>query len=305
MLMKSFAGYQAAGHWIWVQRSSHGLHNLLPEHRHDYIELVYVVHGEGRHQIGSEQYDIRTGDVYVVLPGELHSYPDVQEADLEIINCLFVPESVRILLPHLTDSFMALPYIAPFYGNLSELPRRLHLTSVQSTEIVVLLEEMIQEGYDRKQGFSAVNRLKLMDMLVRLSRFAMQGDRNPGSQQPSSSGHEILVRRVKYYMETNYQHKLTVSEIAREFNLSERHLNRIMKQETGRSVTAMLQYIRIERAKQMLGETERSIEAIATAVGFGDTSFFTRLFSRLAGETPGSFRKKAKYRRIQPAEKLD
>ncbi|UUZ81894.1 hypothetical protein LJK88_46445 [Paenibacillus sp. P26] len=46
MLVKTFAGYKKEGHWMWAQRSSHGMHNKLEAHRHDYIELVYVVHGE-------------------------------------------------------------------------------------------------------------------------------------------------------------------------------------------------------------------------------------------------------------------
>lgn len=293
MLIKSFTAYQDDGHWIWVQRSSHGLHNRLEEHRHEYIEMVYVVHGEGRHRIGDEQYDIHAGDVYMVLPEEPHSYPDVHSSDLEIVNCLFVPESVRLSLPHMPDSILALPYVAPFYGKLSALPRRLQLTSEQSTEILKQLEDMIREAHARKPGFETVNRIQLFDMLIRLSRFALLGEISQRTMQQSSSGHEILIRRVKHYLEANFMNKLTVSELAQEFSLSGRHLNRIVKKEMGTSLTSLLQQIRIERAKHMLRETNRSIEAIASAVGFSDASFFTRLFSRLVGKTPGSYRKQA------------
>jgi len=298
MLLKTFEAYQAAGHWIWVQRSSHGMHNVLPEHQHDYIEMVYVVHGEGRHLIGGEQYDIRAGDVYTVLPGETHSYPDVYSADLEIVNCLFVPESIRFSLPQMPLSLQEMPYISPFYGELSALPRGLRLTSEQSTDILAQLESMMVEAHARKPGFETLNRLQLFDMLIRLSRFAMSGEEQAKPEMPSSSSHEILIRRVKNYLETNYMNKLTVSEIAQEFSLSQRHLNRIVKKETGMSLTSLLQQIRMERAKHMLRETDRSVEAIAAAVGFSDTSFFTRLFSRWVGETPGSYRKHAAHRRI-------
>lgn len=297
-MVKSFAQYQKEGHGIWVQRSSHGMHNRLEEHRHDFIELVYVVHGEGHHKINEEWYSIHSGDVYAILPGESHCYLDVHESGLEIINCLFQPETVRAAWPELDGELSELAYVAPFFNELKHLPRRLQLTHVQSGGVIGLLESVIQEGKAREPGFELLNRLKLIELLVRLSRFVLEEQFALKGHRPLASGHEILVRRVRQYLETNFQQKLTGDSLAKEFNISQRHLNRVFKQETGSSITGMLQQIRIERAKHLLRETPKSIEAIALAVGFSDTSFFTRLFSRMVGNTPGSFRKQKQNRKI-------
>ncbi|MEI7026533.1 AraC family transcriptional regulator [Paenibacillus sp. y28] len=298
MVLKTFAHYRKEGYSIWVQRSSHGQHNYIPEHEHDYIELVYVVHGEGRHTINNEVYQIGAGDVYFILPGERHSYPDMKSADLEIINCLFLPEFVRQLLPEYPDGLLSLPYVAPFYESLPLLPRKLPLGSQQSTAVLSILENMIYEVKNRAPGFNMVTGQRLMELLVLFSRYALQPDpplRAPGI---SPGNHELLVRRICLYLETNFQQKITADGLTQQFNISPRHLHRVFKQETGTSITAKLHHIRIERAKHLLGESDRSIESIAAAVGFSDPSFFTRLFSRLTGMTPGGFRKLRRSRRI-------
>ncbi|WP_079914106.1 AraC family transcriptional regulator [Paenibacillus sp. 32352] len=298
MLVKTFAKYRNDGHSIWVQRSSHGLHNIVEEHRHDYVELVYVVHGGGRHRINQQCFDIHAGDVYVILPGESHAYVDVGASGIEIINCLFEAESVLTAYPDQPDTVRELAYVAPFFEELALLPRNLQLTHEQSSAVVALLESMIQEGKDMEPGFGMVNRLKLIQLLILLSRCKLQQQSMQKQHRPLASGHEILVRRVRHHLEMNFHRKITAASLAKEFTISERHLNRVFKQETGMSITAMLQQIRIERAKHMLRETPKSIEAIALAVGFGDASFFTRLFARMVGSTPGNFRKQFKARKI-------
>jgi AraC family L-rhamnose operon transcriptional activator RhaR len=298
LLMKTFEGYKKEGYPLWIQRSSHGQHNLIEEHRHDFIEWVYVIHGGGIHKINNEYYEIRAGDVYTILPGESHSYLDVTQSGLEIINCLFLPESVRDGLPLEPNQLHSLTYLSPFYDTLEHLPKRLNLNSQQSSVVLGLLESMIQEMKLRDAAFETIVRHKLIDLLILLSRYYSQRELEESRSRLLSSGHEILIRKVCAFLESSYPHKITGAILAQHFNISQRHLNRVFRQETGTSITSMLQNIRMERAKHMLHETERSIESISLAVGFGDTSFFTRLFARIVGDTPSGFRKQAKNRRI-------
>ncbi|MCU6796914.1 helix-turn-helix domain-containing protein [Paenibacillus sp. WQ 127069] len=298
LLIKTFEGYQKEGYPLWIQRSSHGQHNLIEEHGHDFIEVVYVVHGGGMHKINEEYYEIRAGDVYTILPGESHSYLDVADSGLEIINCLFLPETVRNGLPLEPTQLHSLAYLAPFYDILEHLPKRSRLTSRQSSVVLGLLASMIQEIKLRDTAFETILSHKLIDLLILLSRYHSQRELEETGSKPLSSGHEILIRKVCAFLESNYQYKITGILLAQHFSISQRHLNRVFRQETGTSITSKLQNIRIERAKHMLHETERSIESISLAVGFGDTSFFTRLFARIVGDTPSSFRKQAKNRRI-------
>lgn len=297
MTVKTLSGYRKNAQGIWVQRSSHGQHNVFDEHAHDFIELVYVVQGEGLHLIDRFPYEVRAGDMYSIHPGERHAIEHLNGSGIEIINVLFVPQSLAGCLPGDQEMPGTLAFITPFMDGSSRLPRKMTLSAEQSSAIVGILEDMIAETKDEDSGSPLLIRFKLMELLVLLSRFY---EKRETIKQVSYAcgGHEILTRRVRVFLEDHFHQKLTLAYLAQVFNLSERHLGRVFKQETGRSVNEMLQHIRIERAKQMLHETNRSMEVVAESVGFANASFFSRLFSRIVGATPGEYRKMAKNRRI-------
>lgn len=74
------------------------------------------------------------------------------------------------------------------------------------------------------------------------------------------------------------------------FNVSTRQLNRLIREEFGKSVFDLLHEIRIERAKRILLESDEKVICIATIVGYDDPSFFSRLFVRYAGCSPREYR---------------
>ncbi|WP_298963706.1 helix-turn-helix domain-containing protein [uncultured Roseibium sp.] len=83
---------------------------------------------------------------------------------------------------------------------------------------------------------------------------------------------------------------VTVAIAARSSGLSDRTFLRRFKSATGYSPKAYLQELRIERARDLLIETDKSIAEICYAVGYNDPPSFVRLFARLCGLPPGGFR---------------
>ena len=73
--------------------------------------------------------------------------------------------------------------------------------------------------------------------------------------------------------------------------MPERTLKRRFKAATGTSLIAYLQNLRIEEAKRRLESTDEAADEIGAAVGYGDASFFRRLFKRCTGMTTGEYRR--------------
>ncbi|MBA3684481.1 MAG: AraC family ligand binding domain-containing protein, partial [Planctomycetes bacterium] len=70
----------------------HSVHTgINAPHTHDFHELVYIRRGRGIHVIHDHPYPIIAGDVYVMRPGEAHSY-QVDRGELHIVNVLITPE---------------------------------------------------------------------------------------------------------------------------------------------------------------------------------------------------------------------
>jgi len=227
--------------------------------------------------------------VFIINPGEVHTYQISPEQQLEIINCLFLPHLIGddvLRSLKITDS-MDYFYVQPFLDNRERFHHRMRLRGDEAKMVLYLLEDMIREKDSGKPGHTTLIRLKLIELLILLSRF-FHASRT--ASLPGASAGELAVRRISGYLERHCHQKISLPSLSGLFGISVRQLNRLFKKEAGVSVMEMIQQIRIERAKQLLRETDEKVIHIAAAVGYENPAFFSRLFTRLAGCSPGKFR---------------
>lgn len=88
-----------------------------------------------------------------------------------------------------------------------------------------------------------------------------------------------------------------VNDVAHSVTISRRQLERRFRATLGRSVLEEIQRCRIDRARQLLTDTELTIPQVAMACGFSTPSYFTVAFRQLAATTPGVFREQHRSRR--------
>lgn len=84
---------------------------------------------------------------------------------------------------------------------------------------------------------------------------------------------------------------LTVEDLAREANMSSRHLGRRFRSATGTTPLQWLLNQRIRRAQELLENTDASIDAVAEAVGMGTATTLRRHFNRTVGVPPDTYRR--------------
>ncbi|WP_066686551.1 helix-turn-helix transcriptional regulator [Christensenella intestinihominis] len=96
---------------------------------------------------------------------------------------------------------------------------------------------------------------------------------------------------TRRYIEQNYNRELSLTQIASEVNFSIYYLAHLFKREMGVSPMQYLMNCRMEKAKELLLDTGRTISDIAAEVGYPNKNYFTMLFKRNVGITPGKFRK--------------
>jgi transcriptional regulator GlxA family with amidase domain len=99
-----------------------------------------------------------------------------------------------------------------------------------------------------------------------------------------------LIAQIQFWLRTNLSSEVTISELARQFGLSQRSLTRRFKAATGVRATQYWQQLRIESAKDLLAASNLSIQEIAYQVGYQDQGHFTRLFKQHIAQTPKDYR---------------
>ncbi len=100
-----------------------------------------------------------------------------------------------------------------------------------------------------------------------------------------------LVRLAMLFIHENYAQPITRGDIARHINIAEDYLTFCFRQELGTTPIKYLQRYRLHQAKKLLKDSALSITEIASAVGFSDSGYFSRVFHRETGVSPEAFRR--------------
>ncbi|MGM0883487.1 MAG: response regulator [Bacillota bacterium] len=100
-----------------------------------------------------------------------------------------------------------------------------------------------------------------------------------------------VIYDVIQYIENRYQQEITLQDIANQFFLSREYISRKFKQVTGENLSDYLVRIRIEKAKLLLLNPNLKISQIAQMVGYADEKYFSKVFKKMAGQSPNQFRK--------------
>ena len=103
---------------------------------------------------------------------------------------------------------------------------------------------------------------------------------------------DALIGECQTWLAESYRRADIVAALVARSGLPKRTFSRRFHAATGYAPLAYVQALRVEEAKQMLETGTEPIETIAREVGYEDTASFRRLFRRLAGMTPGAYRRK-------------
>ena len=103
-------------------------------------------------------------------------------------------------------------------------------------------------------------------------------------------GASPLVARSLRYVKSNFTHKIKLSDIASELHVNPSYFSALFSQEMGRSFTDYLMELRVNKAKDLLKNTNMDIVDVAASSGFDNQSYFTKIFRKTTGITPRHYR---------------
>lgn len=112
--------------------------------------------------------------------------------------------------------------------------------------------------------------------------------------RPIYSHNDDLIGQIQKQLEENYLKIKTIEEVTKRFPASRRNLVRRFIKATGLPPIEYLQNVRIEKAKQLLENSDQSVSEIISQTGYADTKSFRKVFLKLVGIPPLEYRNKFK-----------
>jgi signal transduction histidine kinase/AraC-like DNA-binding protein len=154
--------------------------------------------------------------------------------------------------------------------------------------IVVTGVELTESDMERlNRGVATILEKGLFSLDETVERIAVALER----KRRLSGEAQRLVRKAMAYIHEHYAEPIARHDIAQYVNVSDDHLTFCFRQELGATPIDYLQRYRVHQARQLLKDSERSISEIALDVGFTDSGYFSRIFRRITGMSPESFRR--------------
>ena len=120
----------------------------------------------------------------------------------------------------------------------------------------------------------------------------LQKYNSTNTKKPAGIGqYSTLVETTINYVKAHLSDPISRDTITRELHVSEGHISHLFKKETGDSLTEYITNMRIEKAKELLLQTNLSISEICERIGYNYQAYFTRIFREKVGMSPVQYRK--------------
>ncbi len=245
-------------------------------HRHSFYHVVYFSKGSGTHSIDFETFDVQPGQIYFMIPGQVHTWNFEGETDGYIINF-----SEQLMYSFLKEGQYLEQF--PFFSGAAkdgviQLKKNKNIIEKQ-------LQQIITETETNAAMSTEMIRVHLLSLFIQVLR-----DSVPNAVKPYAAPNQLLLRNFRKLVEQHYQQLKLPKDYAAMLYITPNHLNALCNDMAGRSAGEIIRDRVLLEAKRLLVCSGMSVSEIAWQLSFKDNSYFTKFFKKYTSVTPEHFR---------------
>ena len=251
----------------------------IPVHWHDEFEIIYVRSGSLTVNISGESYIGKTGDAFVVSPGNLHLMGS-QTGTVDYYTFLFPLKYISFRTDDMLDEKLLEPLNS---GHLMICPR------VKDTA-KELCEQLIEIYMAKKDESESKITTQIRTKII-LLQFILEMWKKGFVIENDTSGRNTVEKEMVSYIQQNFTGKISLREFGEQFHLSEKYISRYFKEHFHITLSQYVTYLRLEHAKQLLQDTDIPVTDVAMQSGYQNVSYFIRSFQKAYAVSPLKYRK--------------
>lgn len=255
----------------------------FPSHRHNYVEVLYVCEGELTNVIDGKQVTVRKGELLFLNQFTRHEILPAGENDIAI-NFMILPEFFDVAYSMAGGNNVLADFVVNVLRRDEERGEYLHFKVAEVLQIQNLLENMI---YSLVTGKGEDNKINQTTMGL-IFLYLLDSVQYVEMRVPNQYENMISMTTLKY-IEENYR-TATLTELCGRLHLPMHILSKMIKKITGFNFKELLQRKRLNKAVELMCDTDLPISDIIAAVGYENNSYFHRVFKERYHMTPRNFR---------------
>ena len=257
----------------------------FPLHKHDYIEVNYVLSGELEQIVGGRPITLKKGELLLLNQHIDHEIKACGKEDI-IINIIIRPEFFEFIFSFLSSDNIVSDFLINSLFNHTQNGQFLYFKVGESVSIQNLVGKMVHEIMYPSAFSESEIKLYMGLFLLELIKNADKVVRN----KEASKQQYLIVESLKY-IEGNLK-EASLYELADQLNQSYYGLSKTIKKVTGHTFKELLQERRLTKARELLKMTDLPITSIIEEVGYDNISYFYRIFKTKYGLTPKELKSK-------------
>ena len=251
----------------------------IPVHWHDEFEIIYVRSGFLTVSISGESYIGKTGEAFVVSPGNLHLMGS-QSGTVDYYTFLFPLNYISFRTDDMLDEKLLEPLNS---GHLMICPR-VKDTAKELCEQLIEIYMAKKDESESKIATQVRTKIILLQFILEMWKkgFVIEND---------TSGRNTVEKEMVSYIQQNFTGKISLREFGEQFHLSEKYISRYFKEHFHITLSQYVTYLRLEHAKQLLQDTDIPVTDVAMQSGYQNVSYFIRSFQKAYAVSPLKYRK--------------
>lgn len=259
-----------------LEDTSHLMNLPTLPHRREVNEIVFVTNGKVVRGANLNSIEINAGEIHLTLANQISTLDFLSE-DLTGFYCHFGLDTI-IKLYHKEHMVNELAVLSHYMQT-----KPIKLSNKVFLSVKAIFERLMDE-------YKTSNEPSLIDAyLVTLCYEIKNVIPKGASVEKSSKAHELTEQFKQLIVRFIHQHH-AITFYAQHLGVTPNHLNKVVKQSTGKQASTLIAEMLILEAKVLLKHSEFSISEIAFKLGFVDQSYFSRFFKIHTGNTPKAYR---------------
>ena len=239
-------------------------------HWHENLEMLYFLEGECNVINGNEELFVKQGEI-VIFNSEAVHYLKAQESPCKYIIVQLDTTYFEAMGFGISDS------------NIKKI--------INDQEIGDILKKALSEQENKMPYYQESVKALMMEVLVIIFRKYLEED----TKTDELSNKLKLIKKVVKYIKRHYDEDLTVERISEECGYSRFYVSKTFKEITGFTVVWYINAARIEKAKSLIKNGDLSMSEIALQSGFGNQSYFGKVFKKIENISPHEYKNKKRY----------
>ena len=257
-------------------------------HKHNFLELIYVISGSAVHYIDDTEYKVTKGDLLLIDTDQTHFHKS--ETGVLFADMVLLPEFIS---ENLYSTHTAIDIFAHYLYNSEQfstngLPRT-PLIRFKGNDLIAadaIVNAMCDEILNRGSNYAEI----VSSYLNILFYMIIRNIETTNSDRVMNDIRDIIPGIIDY-IEKHASSQISMNEMAKKYFYSPAYFSRAFKKNFGVSFSAYVQSVRVQKVIELLDCTTLSVEEISEKIGYHDKRELNRAFKNVTGTTPGEYRK--------------